>query len=185
MVWNHVRRVLGLTDERTTSVDRPQAEDKGTEPTGDASGARSPTATGLAVRRGGQTPADTEVATELDSWLTSTQQAQAYQWAPDDGITVSPTPITLGQELTIRYRGLLAKSGASRVFLHYGYGPGPWRHVSEIAMDQQPDGSWTTQIRAEQPGRLNFCFRDAASNWDNNNGRDWSYEVHGGSNWPH
>lgn len=174
MVWNALRRALGLTEE----PDRPGQAGRAPGKAGDAAQAsahRNPAALDTT---------DQEAAVELDPWLTSAQQAQAYQWAPDDGVIVKPTPITLGQEVTIRYKGLLARSGATRVFLHYGYGPGPWRHVTELAMDQQPDGSWTAQIRADEPGRLNFCFRDAASNWDNNNGRDWSYEVHTGD-WPH
>jgi len=173
MVWNALKRALGLTDE-------PARQNRAAV----GGAGRSDAAEPAAVQGLAGAAADQEAAAELDPWLTSAQQAQAYQWAPDDGVMVKPTPITLGQEVTIRYKGLLAKSGADRLFLHYGYGPGPWRHVTEIAMDRQPDGSWIAQIRADEPGRLNFCFRDAASNWDNNNGRDWSYEVHTGE-WPH
>ncbi|NMB46359.1 MAG: carbohydrate-binding protein [Firmicutes bacterium] len=102
-----------------------------------------------------------------------------YHLAPDSGIDVEPTPITLGDELKIEYRGLLAASGAEAVYVHYGFGPGDWRFVQDIPMEKTPDGTWTAVVQAGEKGRFSFCFRDNANNWDNNNGKNWSYEIHG------
>lgn len=39
----------------------------------------------------------------------------------DQRVDVTPSPPLRGETMTIRYSGLLAKSGADRVFLHYGF----------------------------------------------------------------
>lgn len=116
---------------------------------------------------------------EASAELTSRDFTGGYQLAPDDGIMVRPTPVSLGDEVQIEYRGLLAQCGAEQVYLHYGFGRSDWTHVQDIPMEGRPDGSWTAVVQVEEPGRFNFCFRDDASNWDNNNGRNWSYEIHG------
>ena len=129
-----------------------------------------------ALRRGqaGQDP-DMETSVELSG----SEAGHDFHLAPDDGIEVEPTPITLGDELKVEYRGLLARSGAEAVYLHYGYGPGDWRFVQDIPMAKSPEGVWTAMVQAGERGRFSFCFRDNADNWDNNNGRNWSYEIHG------
>lgn len=132
------------------------------------------------------TKEDTEFAGEItpETGKTAAEPLEGYQRAPEDGIRVKPTPITLGDEFKIEYRGLLARAGAGKVILHCGYGPGDWRHVQDIEMEKNKEGAWTATVRATQPGRFNFCFRDNAYNWDNNNGLNWSYEIHGDA-WQH
>jgi hypothetical protein len=97
-----------------------------------------------------------------------------------DGIYLEPVPITLGEELKIKYKGLLADSGASKIFLHAGYGSGEWEKIMDLPMKKNRDGGWSLTIQVEEPKHFNFCFRDDALNWDNNQGRNWSYEVHNG-----
>ncbi len=41
------------------------------------------------------------------------------------GVSVSPMPITAGEEVTVKYNGLLAQSGADSVYLHAGFGGQP------------------------------------------------------------
>lgn len=128
-----------------------------------------------ALRRGRQERyLDEETSAELSS-----SDLDDYHLAPDSGIAVKPTPITLGDELKVEYRGLLAQSGAEAVYLHYGFGPGDWRSVNDIPMERSSDGAWAAVIQAGEKGRFSFCFRDNANNWDNNSGRNWSYEIHG------
>ncbi len=100
----------------------------------------------------------------------------------DDGVYVRPTPITAGDSIVVKYSGLLAKSGAQEVHLHMGYGYGAWDRVSDIPMRETTRGSFETEVHLpiEETSRFNFCFRDNAGNWDNNSGRDWSYEIHAG-----
>ena len=127
-----------------------------------------------AVRKKNQDQ-DMEVSVEL----AGSDLARDYQLAPDDGIIVRPTPVSLGDEVQVEYRGLLAQSGAEEVYLHFGFGRSDWTYVQDIPMEKSPDGTWTAVVQVEEAGRFNFCFRDNANNRDNNNGRNWCYEIHG------
>ncbi len=111
--------------------------------------------------------------------LAGSDLASDYQLGPDNGIMVRPTPVSLGDEVKVEYRGLLAQAGAEQIYLHFGFGRGDWTYVQEVPMERTPDGAWTALVQVEEAGRFNFCFRDSANNWDNNNGRNWSYEIHG------
>ena len=102
-----------------------------------------------------------------------------------DGIFMEPVPITLGDEVRIRYKGLLGQSGANKVYLHMGYGANEWRNIEDIPMRKLRDGSWSATVQVSDPSSLNFCFRDDAENWDNNYGRNWTYQVHDGDQLSH
>ncbi len=96
-------------------------------------------------------------------------------------VTVQPTPITAGERVQVVYDGLLNKSGADTIYLHAGVGYGDnWMDVTDITMDRDGQGRFTAQLRVNTTDRFNFCFKDAADNWDNNSGNNWSYEVHNG-----
>ena len=97
-----------------------------------------------------------------------------------DGIYIDPTPITLGEEIKIKYKGLLADSGADQIYLHAGFGENYWDRVVDLPMDKTKDGAWLTKMQIDEPNNFNFCFHDSAGNWDNNYGRNWSYQVHHG-----
>jgi len=98
----------------------------------------------------------------------------------EGGIKVSPVPITAGDQVRVVYNGLLAACGADKVYLHAGYGsPYNWQGVADHPMVRTPEG-WEAVVRVENASRFNFCFKDSANNWDNNNGRNWSYEIHYG-----
>lgn len=97
-----------------------------------------------------------------------------------DGIFMEPTPITAGDEVRLKYKGILSGS-AGKVYLHTGYGLHEWRDVQDHPMRRTKDGGWATTVKVNGGSRFNFCFHDTAMNWDNNDGRNWSYEVHKGS----
>lgn len=98
----------------------------------------------------------------------------------DQGIHVNPTPITAGERVEVRYDGLLARSGAREVYLHAGFGSNEhWDHVMDIKMDKRGE-LWETELEVTSDKRFNICFHDSAGNWDNNNGKNWSFEVHNG-----
>lgn len=98
----------------------------------------------------------------------------------DQGITVEPTPIIAGQRIEIQYEGLLARAGAKEVYLHSGFGRNDsWQDVSQMKMQRQGN-KFVSHISVHDDTRLNFCFRDSADNWDNNNGLNWSFEIHNG-----
>lgn len=96
------------------------------------------------------------------------------------GVTVYPVPITPGEHINIIYNGLLARSGATEIWLHLGYGHAHnWEKVQDLKMFKTGRG-WEQTLKVPDEERLHFCFKDSANNWDNNNGRNWSYEIHNG-----
>ncbi|WP_018084811.1 carbohydrate-binding protein [Desulfurispora thermophila] len=97
------------------------------------------------------------------------------------GVAVEPTPITAGDEVTVLYNGLLAKSGADQIYLHVGYGDTDnWQAVYDHKMSKTGWG-WVKTLEMPDAKRFNFCFKDSANNWDNNNGHNWSFVIHNGN----
>jgi hypothetical protein len=96
-----------------------------------------------------------------------------------DGIYLEPVPITLGDELKIKYKGTLAESPAGKIYLHAGFGEEKWEKILDVPMKKTRDGGWSVTVQVDEPSSFNFCFRDEAQNWDNNQGKNWSYQVHG------
>ncbi len=109
-------------------------------------------------------------------------QSMAGVGEVDDGVYVSPTPITAGDHVTIKYTGMLAKAGANQLTLRMGYGHDVWSDVNDIPMSKVENGVFEAraEIPLEQCSRLHFCFVDGSGNWDNNSLRNWSYEIHCG-----
>lgn len=98
------------------------------------------------------------------------------------GIEVSPTPITAGETVTVKYNGFLAQNGAREIILHAGYGTGDkWEPVFDVPMTRLPDGSFQADVAIDTDTQFHFCFTDGQS-WDNNYGKNWTYEVHNGLN---
>lgn len=128
---------------------------------------------------------DVEISEEFGREFTERAGEERYAVGPpwvDDGVYVSPTPITAGDQVNIKYSGVLAKAGADRLTLRMGYGHHEWNGVSDISMSklEGPAFEAKVEIPFEQCSRLQFCFVDGAGNWDNNSGRNWSYEIHCG-----
>jgi hypothetical protein len=96
----------------------------------------------------------------------------------DGGVTIAPVPVTLGEDITIQYRGQL--SGEQQLYLHMGYGAdSQWKYVSDMPMEKIGT-MWKTTFEVKDDSRLHFCFKDSTSNWDNNNGNNWNLQVHTG-----
>ncbi|MHB8171943.1 MAG: carbohydrate-binding protein [Thermincolia bacterium] len=90
-------------------------------------------------------------------------------------IAIQPQSPRSGELVKITYTGILAQSGAEQVFLHLGYGPS-WHDATDLPMQRAPEG-WRRVFPVQYGTKLNFCFKDGASNWDNNNGQDWSVNI--------
>lgn len=187
LTWEKIRKSLGIPDKE---VDAEFAADPGTlSPPEEAMQDRI--AWGDKYQRGPGAELKQEFAAEGrrtehetggmsgSSTTLGNDPTGGYQTGPDDGVYVAPTPITGLQEVTVSYDGPLAKQGAGGVFLHYGFGPGDWPIVKDVPMQNVGD-RFETSFQVPDGGQLEFCFRDEAGNWDNNNGRNWSYIIHDG-----
>jgi hypothetical protein len=91
------------------------------------------------------------------------------------GITAEPYPAGVGDRVHIRYSGLLSQAGADKIFLHMGYGD-QWADTKDYEMEHTEQG-WEADIKVYRGGRMYFCFKDRADNWDNNQGHNWSYQI--------
>ncbi|MCF8009950.1 MAG: carbohydrate-binding protein [Clostridiales bacterium] len=104
-----------------------------------------------------------------------------YYSQQTQGVVVDPMPITSGEVVTILYNGLLSASGAKEVYLRAGYGDSDsWYETNDYKMSKTGWGFVRT-IEINDDSHLNICFRDNVYNWDNNNGINWSFEIHNGN----
>lgn len=95
---------------------------------------------------------------------------------PIHGVQVKPLSES-GMDVAIRYNGLLVNSGATDVYMHYGYGEADrWEDVGDMHLERSLEG-WESSVAMHDKRQLNFCFRDSADNWDNNNGLNWIYRI--------
>lgn len=101
--------------------------------------------------------------------------AKTKQLYEDNGVEVSKTPISVGDEVTLLYSGLLAKSGAEMVYAHIGYGDN-WEEKAFIPMQKDNDVFKAT-IKVNHPDSLNIAFKDSGENWDNNSHSNYSFKV--------
>ncbi|MGE5416194.1 MAG: carbohydrate-binding protein [Acidobacteriota bacterium] len=93
------------------------------------------------------------------------------------GIAAEPYPVGVGEALHIQYSGMLSRSGADKVYLRAGYGSNDsWADVHDYEM-MPTDNGWEADLKVHRGGRIHFCFRDRADNWDNNNGHNWNYPI--------
>jgi len=91
------------------------------------------------------------------------------------GVKVAPIPITPNNDVTVVYDGLLAHSGADQIYLHCGFGS-DWHNKADIPLFKTSRG-WENTFKVSDIHTMNFCFKDSANNWDNNNGKNWSYDI--------
>ena len=64
----------------------------------------------------------------------------------------------------------------SFIYLHYGIGDN-WEGVSECKM-RKLKYCYKTEVTIPTGADLNFCFRDADGNWDNNFGTNYTYNSY-------
>ena len=93
----------------------------------------------------------------------------------DDRVSIEPAPVKSGSKVTIKYQGLLKNSGADEVYLHYGFDG--WKDIATTKMKRLPEGVFSAEISAYADQEVNFCFKDSANNWDNNNGWNWKCDI--------
>lgn len=92
-----------------------------------------------------------------------------------NGVALSPKTPSVGDKAKITYDGLLAKSGATHVFAHVGYGS-DFDSANDINMAKTVTG-FEAAFPISRPGTLSVCFKDCANNWDNNSGRNYTFDL--------
>ena len=111
----------------------------------------------------------TEFSTDLDD------NTQTYDNYTNKGVELDRE----GGSLILTYKGLLAKSGAQDLYAVFSYGDNKnWNNVQSLPMDQVDRGRFETVLSVNQNMNLNVVFKDGAGNWDNNSGKNYSYNAH-------
>ncbi len=101
--------------------------------------------------------------------------AKTKQLYEENGVELSKATISVGDEVTLLYKGLLAQNGADSVYAHIGYGDN-WENKEFIPMEKDNDVFRTT-IKVNLSDKLNVAFKDSVDNWDNNSLQNYSFDV--------
>jgi len=83
--------------------------------------------------------------------------------------------IVENSKLKVSYVGDLYQAGAEEVYMHYGFNP-EWDNVSDIKMEKTELG-FQCEIDIDESNTLNFCFNDGNGNWDNNDTKNYVFEI--------
>lgn len=78
-------------------------------------------------------------------------------------------------KVKISYTGKLFEQESSEVFLHYGFGLN-WDNTSEIKMEKTELG-YQAEVELMESESLNVCFRNSQNVWDNNDGKNYVFEI--------
>ncbi|MBN2561739.1 MAG: hypothetical protein JXQ75_12495 [Phycisphaerae bacterium] len=105
----------------------------------------------------------------------------------DDAVEIDPDPAVAGEPVAITYNPVgRPLSGASQVYLHYGFNG--WNTVvsPDPAMTWNASESvWEIAVSVQSSAtQLDMVFNDGAGTWDNNDGQDWHFAVTGGGPGP-
>ncbi|MBR3673618.1 MAG: hypothetical protein IKN65_04970 [Clostridia bacterium] len=75
----------------------------------------------------------------------------------------------------VSYTGKFYQGENEKVFLHYGYGK-DWNNVNEIEM-KKTDLGYQAELNLAGSDSLNFCFKNQNNEWDNNFGKNYSFNI--------
>lgn len=93
------------------------------------------------------------------------------------GVSIHYSPQHSTDTVTIDYAGILHNSGAAGVYLRAGINNGyGWQNLHDYPMHRTVSG-WQAQVPIQPGQTIDFCFKDSANNWDNNNQHNWSLTL--------
>ena len=92
-----------------------------------------------------------------------------------NGVFIQPSTLLPNKSAKIVYNGLLANSGAAKVLAHVGFGQ-KWDHTHDYWMERKSNG-FETDVTIQHADTLNIAFKDCATNWDNNSGKNYSFDI--------
>ena len=75
----------------------------------------------------------------------------------------------------ISYTGKFFQESCEKVFIHYGFGLN-WDNVSEVEMERTELG-FQAEIFLGEGDSFNFCFRNDNDEWDNNDCKNYTFEI--------
>lgn len=101
--------------------------------------------------------------------------SENYRYAAK-GVRISPANPSSQDAVEIVYDGLLPRSGATEVYAHVGF-DSDWKATDDYRMKKTSDGFETSVSLPQYADTLNVCFKDAANNWDNNSGSNYTFEI--------
>lgn len=81
-----------------------------------------------------------------------------------------------GRSAKLTYKGALATPDTSEIYVHYGYGL-LWDNLQETKLEKVDDTTYEAEVTISGTESINFCFRDANNNWDNNSGKNYTAEI--------
>lgn len=92
------------------------------------------------------------------------------------GVYIDPIPPSLGSNVKIKYHGILSqRNDPVTICIGYGFIDRPFNQ-KEIPM-QKVDHGFIANFPIDAPDTLNFYFKDAKGNIDDNNGEKWGVAV--------
>lgn len=92
-----------------------------------------------------------------------------------NGLAIIPAFPAKGETVRVVYNGLLARSGADKVYVRFGFGE-EWDKELDYRMTRTDTG-FEAAVPVAAGDTLNLCFHDSAGHWDNNSGQNYFYEV--------
>ena len=78
-------------------------------------------------------------------------------------------------DVKVTYAGKLFQNGSEDVTVHYGFGEN-WENAQDIQMVKTELG-YQADIHVQPNTKLNFCFKNANGEWDNNNGQNYTFKI--------
>ena len=78
-------------------------------------------------------------------------------------------------KVKISYTGQLFQDDSKEVSIHYGFGD-DWNNVNDVIMEKT-DLGYQALIYLDGRDSLNFCFKNSKNEWDNNEGKNYVFEI--------
>lgn len=79
------------------------------------------------------------------------------------------------QTVKISYTGQFFQDDSAEVYLHYGFGL-LWENLGEVKMERT-DLGFQAEITLMSAETLNFCFKNEADLWDNNENCNYIFPI--------
>lgn len=83
--------------------------------------------------------------------------------------------LTQNSKVKLSYTGELFENGSEEVYVHYGFGY-DWSNLGEAKMEKT-DLGFQAEIDLPESDTFNFCFKNAEGQWDNNEGKNYVFEL--------